>query len=349
MSVKRAERMKATDSELVGHRAAVDSWFKKNPMVTIDGVVVEPQVGGFKFITVTDHELKIDYVEVDLAFSVKAKPKRLLLTWTEFEIFPDWPMAGVDALFAWDDEQIALGFYPDEPEFMWHAPAKKAVKAVLPVPPPAPPRITLPLVSLACLAGLLFFVPLSYFMKLGIKIRWGGIAVLLIFAVGLQGQMQRSVRPFWLEAAKLPTEVEAQEIFAVLQQNTYRAFDHKEEGKIYDVLARSIDGPLLERIYGEILESLILRQDGGAICKVRKVEILKCRVEMGDDPETREFSVRAKWRVIGRVGHYGHEHIRAIQYQARYLLREREEGWRISAVEILNQRRLDPEKLGLKK
>ncbi len=347
MHVKRAQRMVATKEERKVHEKAIDAWFQKHPLISIDGVVVDPTINDIKFITVTDHAIKIDYVELNLSFSVKARPRTVLLSWTEWEIFPTWPLGGMDALFAWDDDQIAIGLYPEEPQYMWHAPAKASAKAVLPEPPPAPPRISVPLLSLACLVGLLFFVPMSFLLKLGLKVRWGGVVVLLILSAALQGQMVKTMRPPWLEDAKLPTVAEAQDIFAALQQNTYRAFDSRDEDKIYDVLSRSIDGALLERVYGEIFESLLMRDEGGVVCLVKKVEILKSEITLPKDPEKREFKVKAKWRVVGKIVHYGHPHLRVNQYNANYTVSEREEGWRISEVEILHQRRIDPKEVGL--
>ncbi len=348
MNVTRVKRMELSESERPAHIEALKSWFNKHPMVTIDGIVVAPTIQEIVFKPIMDHQgITIDYAEVKLNYSLKDKPKRIKLRWDQWEIFPDWPLRGLDALFAWDDEQIAVGLDETEPEYVWHAPLNPKKKLVLPVPPPAPPRIRVPLLSVACLAGLIFFAFLSFALKLGTRVRWIGVAALFVLAVALQGQMVRSMRPPWMADAQLPTVEEAQDIFAALQQNTYRAFDHEDEEAVYDVLARSVDGELLERVYGEVFESLVLRDDGGAVCQVRSVKILKSTVTLPKDPEKREFKVRAKWRVTGRVGHYGHEHIRVNQYVADYTLREREEGWRISDVDILNQRRMDPKALGI--
>ena len=346
LHTSRKEHMNPTPEEVQLHRKALEDWFDKNPLLTVDGVVVDPIIGEMKWKPIHQHDgTIIDYVQSKISFPIKARPKKVVIHWEHYDLFPSWPMDGIDVLFAWDDEQIAIGLNADEPTYIWHAPKLVSKKAILPDPPPPPPRINVPLLSVACLMGLIVFLPLSFLLKLSLRVRWIGVLILVMAAAGLKGQNVRSMRPFWLGDAKLPSEAEARDIFAVLQQNTYRAFDYDDEEKIFDVLARSVDGKLLERLYSEIFEGLVLRQDGGAVCKVRKVEVLSARITLPNDPEVREFKVRAKWRVTGRVGHYGHEHIRVTQYVADYVVAERDDGWRIAGVKVLNQRRLDPDDL----
>ena len=43
-----------------------------------------------------------------------------------------------------------------------------------------------------------------------------------------------------------------------VQGNVYRAFDHRAESRIYDVLERSVDGELLRKLYLETVQALTL-------------------------------------------------------------------------------------------
>ena len=61
-------------------------------------------------------------------------------------------------------------------------------------------------------------------------------------------------------------------IFATLHSNIYRAFDFNNESDIYDVLSKSVDGPLLDKVYTEIYQSLIAREQGGAVARIKSVK-----------------------------------------------------------------------------
>ena len=46
-----------------------------------------------------------------------------------------------------------------------------------------------------------------------------------------------------------------------------------------DLLAVSVDAALLDELYADIYESLVMRDQGGAVCRVREVEKLGGHVE----------------------------------------------------------------------
>ena len=56
----------------------------------------------------------------------------------------------------------------------------------------------------------------------------------------------------------------------ISDRNIYGAFDAASEDEIYDLLATSVDTALLDELYGEIYESLILRSEGGAVCRIEE-------------------------------------------------------------------------------
>jgi len=66
---------------------------------------------------------------------------------------------------------------------------------------------------------------------------------------------------------------DAKAILLGLLNNIYHAFDFNDESKTYDVLAKSVSGDLLQKIYLETRQSLILKSQGGAKVKVKKIEI----------------------------------------------------------------------------
>ena len=53
---------------------------------------------------------------------------------------------------------------------------------------------------------------------------------------------------------------DARAVFEALHRNLYRAFEADTEDEIYDVLKQSVDASLLQEVYLDIYESLILRE-----------------------------------------------------------------------------------------
>ena len=148
--------------------------------------------------------------------------------------------------------------------------------------------------------------------------------------------------PFWQRHPPPPTE-EAKGIFLSLHRNVYRAFDYTSESEIYDTLARSIDGLLLQWIYNEIYQSLILREEGGAVCRISsvKTEDLQLLNTLTTEKESAAFSVRCTWRVRGVVHHWGHMHARTNRYRADFTMAPRAGSWKIIDMDILHQTRVD--------
>jgi hypothetical protein len=129
----------------------------------------------------------------------------------------------------------------------------------------------------------------------------------------------------------------AGELLGRLLHNVYRAFDFRDEERIYDTLARSVAGDLLEQIYLETRRGLELQSQGGARAKVKEVSL--------DAIETAPaaagaFTARATWQVGGSVGHWGHVHERRNRYRADLTVAPVEGEWRLTRVEILEEERL---------
>jgi hypothetical protein len=172
---------------------------------------------------------------------------------------------------------------------------------------------------------------------------WGLAIVALGVAAYCHDKLVVPLVPPWTEAATPPNPDDATNIFASLHRNIYRAFDYKTESDIYDVLALSVDGPLLDQVYNEVYQSLILRDQGGAAARIQSVELLDSELTssgMLSGSRAGAFSVRSRWRVRGAVYHWGHVHSRTNEYEALYAVAERGDRWKIIAVEVLEQRRI---------
>ena len=126
-----------------------------------------------------------------------------------------------------------------------------------------------------------------------------------------------------------------------LLNNIYRSFDFREESDIYDRLATSVSGDLLETIYLQNRQSLVVTQAGGARAKVKEVAIKDVSVRpMKSNPSGLVFHTR--WTAMGTVGHWGHIHSRENWYDANISVEPVGGIWKITALELLEEKRIDP-------
>ena len=158
------------------------------------------------------------------------------------------------------------------------------------------------------------------------------------------GALTTGVSPIEFESpfgsgTRLPTEQEAMAVFEPLHANIYRAFDYVDDSEIYDALAASVEGELLDRLFNAIFRGLILQEEGGAVCRIDEVRPIESRIESIGvlDDDAVGFTVWLRWQVAGSVAHWGHSHSRTNQYEARYTVAESENGWRIRDNEVLAQ------------
>ncbi|MHC4809637.1 MAG: hypothetical protein ACYTEV_04645 [Planctomycetota bacterium] len=129
-------------------------------------------------------------------------------------------------------------------------------------------------------------------------------------------------------------------VFEPLLLNVYTAFDYSEESDVYDALARSVDGALLEELYRRIHRGLVMDDHDRAVARVSGVELIDATVAAPDEAAEGRFEVAARWRVDGTVVHWGHAHVRIHEYAARSVVRRTDRGWRITDQVILEQSRI---------
>jgi len=145
------------------------------------------------------------------------------------------------------------------------------------------------------------------------------------------------------KSTQIPDEARAKEIFAGVHSNVYRAFDYETEDEIYNALAQSVAGELLDGIYADVYQNLVSQEFGGSRCVIEKVDILECRMlnsTPGKGNRSAQFKMFCNWRVSGSVEHLEHVHQRVNEYSAVYLLKLVEKKWKISDVEIREQNRI---------
>jgi hypothetical protein len=187
-------------------------------------------------------------------------------------------------------------------------------------------------------------------MKLGGAATRGWIAasalLLAVAAVAWPYSQWKMPDPF----AALPTvsDETAKSIFATLHRNTYRAFDYRTEDDIYDALAKSVDGELLNDLYVQIRRGLAMQEQGGAVSRVREVTLVEGRKQpltddeaAAEDRDERGFQYRCRWNVNGTVEHWGHIHSRTNQYEAIFAVQPRDNAWKITGVKLLDEKRVN--------
>lgn len=151
------------------------------------------------------------------------------------------------------------------------------------------------------------------------------------------------VYPFGFEAVipfmkkRSYAEPEAKQLIDQLLKNTYRAFDFREEGDIYDKLALCNDDQLLQRIYLDTRKSMVIENQGGIEAKVSEITLK----EVNEISEVDEgMGYQCNWIVKGEVGHWGHKHQRVNEYNAIIKIRSVDGVWKMYDLEIIEEKRI---------
>ncbi len=139
-------------------------------------------------------------------------------------------------------------------------------------------------------------------------------------------------------SVRVPSGEEAAPTIHALLYNVYRALDFRDEEAVFDRLAQSLSGDVLERVYLEIRKGLRLESQGGARVRVREVELLEVIPQESDRAGTLRY--KSKWNATGTVGHWGHTHLRTNQYEAMITLARIKGRWKISDLAILEEERV---------
>jgi hypothetical protein len=336
---------------------AVGGLFDLKTRVTIDGVVVKPILRQCRFILAVNSWGLADPAappdaEFVLVYPTKGRPKQVAMVW---ELYPQDPIRAASGgalgailaeLDAYAESQLVM-FTPEEPEVIWHAPGKPIQQRVQPVVAAVEPtRIPIPLLSLAVMVFWAVCVLWLRFASIWPRVRRSTFCFSLVpiaIAVCCHNVLAVPVAAPWGENVRLPDAREATDIFTALHRNVYRAFDYKTESDIYDVLSQSVAGDLLDRVYNEVYQSLIMRDQGGAVARVHSVDVLDTElVSAGRLPDSNRaaFKIRSRWQVYGVVTHWGHFHSRTNEYEALYTVAQLEDKWKITGIEVLDQRRV---------
>jgi hypothetical protein len=275
--------------------------------------------------------------------SVDLPPRNVGVVWRAYEGTEFESEALVPLEVMWGRRvQGLFVLSPEEPEYVWHRPGDGEPRArpIAPAVVEVAPRTTrLPLLSLGVAAvTVLGFAGLAR-KKAPAALRAAVVFVGLLGAASLRGVGTVELESSGGRAVAIPDREQALRLFESLHRAVYDAFDARTEDEIYVTLATCVAAGLLDTLYAEVYESLILREEGGAICRVEDVEVLDRDVSFAPDGAL-ELTFLWNWRVRGVVAHWGHTHRRTVEYRARYLVRHDGRAWKITDSTMLEQRRI---------
>ena len=162
---------------------------------------------------------------------------------------------------------------------------------------------------------------------------------LLVASVALYPFKVSVAKPVAL--ASRMTGEEARAVLHTLLKNVYRAFDFREETDVYDKLALSVSGDLLDDVYLQNRKSLEIKRAGGAQAKVKEVEIEDAKIQSGPGNALTN-KIKARWTAAGTVGHWGHVHTRKNLYDALVTIEPVDGSWKITGLDLVEEKRIDP-------
>ena len=125
---------------------------------------------------------------------------------------------------------------------------------------------------------------------------------------------------------------------AWLMLNTCRAFMLDRDKEISDVLARSVAGEFLSKVYLQNREALRMDATAGAVSIVDRLDMKS--IESIRSLKGGAIDLIANWDVYGSVHHLGHIHFRCNTYRAELTMVPVDNYWKLTRVELLDEERV---------
>jgi hypothetical protein len=337
LSKEESERLTAAAAETVAARS---------PM-TVDGTTVTPDFDRAAFMRIGLRGLEllepgatidVDSAILGLIWSVPTDgyPKEATVEWTLFDDrASEVPGYAIDAA-----GPFLSPLTPDDAVLVWtnyfkHPP----VPSIVEVDATAWSEVRLPVLSVGI--GLLSLGSLVVAVRRGKRMRRIGAGALALalaaaaYPLHTYGTVGVS-RPGMISAEL--TEEQASLLTQQLLANVYRAFDFRGEAQVYDRLAKTVDGSLLEQVYLDQRRTLRIARAGGAEARVEEV-VVEAATPESVPGMAADYVVRTRWSIVGRVGHWGHVHQRINGYEADLTISAESGAWKITDFAVLEQER----------
>ncbi len=339
-------------------RTDFERFFQNNNVFTINGSVIKPVLKKLEFIKAINAISKLPPeklppdARVILVYPTDAEVQDLQIDWQVFTLLQQQNIFGeavepeLNLKLNTIAESKIITLTRKSPTVHWNKSEETENREISPLAVSLSfIEIPIPVISILLVTGMIICI--WRFGKLPVfrnrRILAGMTALLLIASVYTYGVATIYIQTPWIRSDTEVNEHKALEIFTTLHRNIYRAFDFNNESDIYDVLSKSVDGPLLDKVYTEIYQSLVAREQGGAVARVKSVVITdKKLLDSAKQTGSNEFNfkVQCNWQVDGVVYHWGHVHSRAAIYSAIYTVAQCQKNWKITDTETLEQKRV---------
>lgn len=204
-------------------------------------------------------------------------------------------------------------------------------------------EIRMPLGSVAAVVLLL---PLAGLVvrrfRRGESVKWLAVVIVVLMVGGVVSYPHTQVA--FARPSVVAGDLEDQQSATLLQallKNVYRAFDFRNEQDVYDRLALTVKGDLLAELYLQNRRSFAIKKAGGAQAKIKAVNIQQAQAKrLGGG--SLSYAIAVRWTATGTVGHWGHIHTRQNRYDAIVSVEAIDGRWKITDLELLEERRIDP-------
>jgi hypothetical protein len=195
-------------------------------------------------------------------------------------------------------------------------------------------------------AALVLFLPLCWLLvrrnRRGAPVKGIAAVTVLVSIVGVVSYPYAQVT--FARPGAVAGDLEDEQSKALLQtllKNVYRAFDFRNEEDVYDKLALTVKGDLLAELYLQNRRSFAIKKAGGAQAKIKAVNIQQAQAKRLEGGSL-GYAITGRWTALGTVGHWGHTHTRQNLYDAIVSIEAIDGRWKITDIELLEERRIDP-------
>jgi len=144
--------------------------------------------------------------------------------------------------------------------------------------------------------------------------------------------------PFF--AAYAPRGDGARLIMSKVLSDTYEAFNITDEEELYDTLAQSVTGNLVDDLYLDNRRRLTAGTRQGTKVTIRGVSILDIGEPIEVVAADGGYSYDCRWAVVARVQHLQHVHHRQQIYSGVLTLRAEDDRWKVAGVELHSEDRV---------
>lgn len=326
-------------------RDSVRTWLTKYAPATLNGKEIKPEFSRIDFygLDLKDFARQAEERKVSLAngrvgvilkYSAPEYPvKTVQLAWKKYYS----SMSKIQSVVvAWPNEMSRFEFsrFNEEQDnvFTWEADSDTLPTAGTTIPVATEqPKLDIPVLSIVtAIAGAIALVMLPAHRARTC------LAALVIAATVYPFFRVELNHPF---SGPVPAAVaDENRMFEQLHGGAYRALDFGTESRIYEQLENSVDGDLLESLYLQLNESQKLKEQGGAVARVRDVSYGdQEKLSAGDAIEQPGFRFRSEWTVSGTVEHWGHIHERQNQFCAVFSVEPKNGLWKITDMQVESQ------------